>query len=309
MYKSMRDCYVYQQMAHIINDSLAGSVNKGRVLTPIELEEQFMMIKKYVNSAIKTSVLAEFEQGLIRLIYSPEDVRRVRSLPFAMRPGVNGKICVDVYVHLHGNMRQDGQVNIHYRRLYNLMECAYLAKKFVTKFDRYKNNSSMLQQGCILYSNMFIKPINKKFNLHVDVNRENRVRFLAAKFYLKNIMGLQNEEIVFNNALKACKGGNPILLKELDMLFPEEAFMNLGTFIDALKDEKLNLGLGGLTVRGYLDSYIGLYGDTTIFGLELFPYFLFIGHAALNDMNLVRNGALEDIMEKGMPKILGQLYL
>ena len=307
-YKSMRDCYIYQQMSHIINDSLAGSSNKGKVLGQSELEEQFMMIKKYVNSAIKPAVMAEFEQGLIRLIYSPEDVRRVRSLPFAMRPTGNG-ICVDVYVHLHGNMRQDGQVNINYRRLYNLMECAYLAKKFVSRFDRYKNNSSIIQQGCILYSNMFVKPINKKFNLHIDINRENRVRFLAAKFYLKNVLGIQNEEVIFNNAVKACKGGNPISLKEIDMIFPEEAFTNLGTFIDALKDEKLNIGLGGLTVRGYLDSYIGLYGDTTIFALEMLPYFLFVGHASLNDMNLVRNNALEDIMEKGMPKLLGQLYL
>ena len=306
-YKSMRDCYIYQQMGNIIQEGIAGASSKGKLLSNNELEEQFMMIKKYVNSAIKPAVLGEYEQGLIRLVYAPEDVKRVRSLPFALRP-VNGKICVDVYVHLHGNMRQDGQVNINYRRLYNLMESAYLAKKFVVGYDRYKNNSSIIQQGCILYSNMFIKPINKKFNLHVDMNRENRVRFLSAKFYLKNVLEIQNEEVVFNTAVKACKGGNPLSLREVDMIFPEEAFTNLGTFLDALKNDNLNLGLGSLTVRGYLDSYIGLYGDTTIFGLELFPYFLFIGHSALNDMNLVRNNALEDIMEKGMPKLLGQLY-
>jgi hypothetical protein len=294
-------------MENIIKEGISGASAKGKVLTNRELEEQLMMIKKYVNSAIKPAVMAEFEQGTIRLVYAPEDVKRVRSLPFALRP-VDGKVCVDVYVHLHGNMRQDGQVSVNYRRLYNLMETAYLAKKFVMGFERYKNNSAIIQQGCILYSNMFVKPINKKFNLHVDMNRENKVRFLSAKFYLKNVLGMQNDEVVFNTAMKACKGGNPLSLRELDMIFPEEAFTNLGTFIDALKDDRLSLGLGGLTVRGYLDSYIGLYGDTTILALELFPYFLFVGHAALNDMNLVRNNALEDIMEKGMPKLIGQLY-
>lgn len=307
-YKSMRDCYIYQQMEHLIMDAVVGSKKQGRILTQAELEEQFLMIKKYIKSAIKPKVLSEFEEGSIRLIYAPEDVKRVRSLPFTLSIN-NGKMCADIYVHLHGNMRQDGQVNVNYRRLYTLMESAYVAKNFVSKYDKYRNNSSVIQQGSMLYSNMFIKPINKKFNLHIDVNRENRVRFLAAKFYLKNVIGLQNEEIIFNNALKACRGGNPISLREIDMIFPEEAFTNLGTFLDALKDDKLNLGLSGLTVRGYLDAYIGLYGDTTIFALEMFPYFLFVGNAALNDMNLVRNNALEDIMEKGMPKLLGQFYL
>ena len=149
-YKSMRDCYIYQQMENIIKEGISGASAKGKVLTNRELEEQLMMIKKYVNSAIKPAVMAEFEQGTIRLVYAPEDVKRVRSLPFALRP-VDGKVCVDVYVHLHGNMRQDGQVSVNYRRLYNLMETAYLAKKFVMGFERYKNNSAIIQQGCIIF--------------------------------------------------------------------------------------------------------------------------------------------------------------
>ena len=61
-----------------------------------------------------------------------------------------------------------------------------------------------------------------------------------------------------------------------------------------VKDEKLNLGLSNLTARGYLELYIGLYGGATVFALELFPYFLFVGNAAINAMGLVNNYSLED---------------
>ena len=124
--------------------------------------------------------------------------------------------------------------------------------------DRFRNNNVLIAQGSTLYANMFVKPINKRFNVHTDRERENKILFLAAKFYLKNVLGLQNNEIVFNNAMKACKGGNPFILKELDALIPDEAFTDLGTFIEALKNDNLNLGLIGLSARGYLELFISL---------------------------------------------------
>ena len=109
--------------------------------------------------------------------------------------------------------------------------------------------------------------------------------------------------------MKACKGGNPFILKELDALIPDEAFTDLGTFIEALKNDNLNLGLIGLSARGYLELFISLYGQSTIFALELLPYFLFVGNSAINSMGIVNNYSLEDLMEKGMAKILAQLYM
>ena len=306
-YKNMQSTYVFNQLKNTISDSIQDSLKLGKVLSQNELEEQFLMIKKYINSAIKPKIMNSLNDGTIRLIYAPEDVQKISSVPFVMSI-IDGRLCANVFVSSFGNARQDGTISIDYRKLYVLMESAYLAKNFLSKYDRYRNNSALIH-GCIVYANMFAKPINKRFNIHTDRNRENSILFLSAKFYLKNVLGLTNDEIIFNNAIRACKGGNPILLKEIDMIMPEEAYNDLGTFLEALKNDKLNLGLSGLTTRGYLELYISLYGGATVFALELLPYFIFTGNAAINSMGLVNNYSLEDIMEKGMPKLLSQFYL
>ena len=306
-YKNIQSTFVFNQLKDVVLDSIQGSLREGKVLSNVELEEQMMLIKKYINSAIKPKVINDYDQGLIRLIYAPESVKRVSSVPYVMSI-IDGRMVANVFVSSFGNMRQDGMISLDYRKLYVLMESAYLSKTFLSKYDRYKNTGASIY-GCVTYANMFVKPLNKKFNIHTDRTRENSILFLAAKFYLKNVLGLQNEEMVFNNAMKACKAPNPIILKEIDNLMDEEAFRDLGTFLEALKDEKLNLGLSGLTARGYLELYIGLYGGASVFALEMMPYFIFVGNSAINAMGIVNNYSLEDIMEKGMPKLLGQFYM
>ena len=279
-YKNIQSTFVFNQLKDVVLDSIQGSLREGKVLSNVELEEQMMLIKKYINSAIKPKVMNDYEQGLIRLIYAPESVKRVSSVPYVMSI-IDGRMVANVFVSSFGNMRQDGMISLDYRKLYVLMESAYLSKTFLSKYDRYKNTGASIY-GCVTYANMFVKPLNKKFNIHTDRTRENSILFLAAKFYLKNVLGLQNEEMVFNNAMKACKAPNPIILKEIDNLMDEEAFRDLGTFLEALKDEKLNLGLSGLTARGYLELYIGLYGGASVFALEMMPYFIFVGNSAIN---------------------------
>ena len=307
-YKSMQDTFVFKSLSDGFSSTIRDSIVKGKVLTQRELEEQFLMIKKYKNSVLKPKIMSELNEGGIKLIYVPEGVNRTVMLPFIMTMNGN-KMCANIMVSSYGNMRQDGMVNMDYGKLYAIMESAYLAKKFLENYDKYRNDNVLSQQGAILYANMFVKPLNKRFNIHVDRERENKILFLASKFYLKNVLGLRNDELIFNISMKACKAGNPLVLKEVDMMIEEESFKDLGTFIEALQNPNLNLGLVGLNTRGYINLFVGMYGEATLFALELMPYFLFVGNASLNAMGLVNNYSLEDIMEKGMAKILSRFYI
>lgn len=304
-YKAISNTYVFKQFKNNLTQIIGETLSNSQVLTQKELAEQFLMMQKYINSPLKPKILNELQNGNIKLIFSG-DVGTLTFLPFIMTME-NGHLCANVLVSSFGNMRQDGMVSIDYRKLYTLIESAYYAKQFLLRYQSYKNNSDILSEGSKIYSNMFVKPINKKFNLHLDKNREDTLLFLAAKFYLKNVIGVQNDELVFNIALRSCKAGNPILLKEADVVVPEEAYENLGSFLEAIKDDKLNLGLSGLTARGFMESYISLYGSGTVFGLEMFPYFLYVINASLNSRGLVNNYSLEDITEKGGPRLLSRL--
>jgi hypothetical protein len=49
------------------------------------------------------------------------------------------------------------------------------------------------------------------------------------------------------------------------MIVEEEAFENLGSFIEALQDERLHLNLKGLQVRGYIYSFVSMYKPSALF--------------------------------------------
>lgn len=303
-YKPITQTYVFSQLQGTILDTVQKTLTKSDILSKEELEEQFILIKKYVKSALKIKVLKEVEDNNIRLLYAPDDINKITSLPFIMSVE-GGDLIGNVIVSSFGNRRQDGVVNVDYRKLYTLMESAFIAKRFLSNYNKYRNNM-ILVGASSMYASMFVKPLNKKFNVHLDRNRENTIMFLAAKFYLKNLLGIQNEDIVFNTAMKACKTPNPLILKEADVVIDDEAYKDLGTFLNALKEDKLNIGLKNLTNRGYLEEYISLYGGSTVFGLEMLPYWLYVVNASISSMGLVNNFALEEITEKSGAKVIAQ---
>ena len=148
------------------------------------------------------------------------------------------------------------------------------------------------------------------FNTNLDSVREGKILFLASKFYLKNVLGIENDEYIFNVGSKIANRVSPYTLKETDSLVDEEAYQDLGTFIQALGDERLQLGFEGkLQIRNYLFNYISMYGESAPFALESMIYFIFM-------VNTVRRGAekvfnqiqLEPIIEKSGEKMLRNLY-
>ncbi len=303
-YKPITNTYVFKQFQGNIINVIQETLTKSDILSETELQEQLVMINKYIKSGLKIKVLKEFEENKIRLLYANDGIPKMSSLPFIMTVA-GSDINANVIVSTFGSRRQDGVVNIEYRKLYVLMESAYIAKKVLTNYNQYKNNSNIIN-SCIMYANMFVKPLNRKFNIHLDRNKENTALFLAAKFFLKNVLEMSNEEIIFNTASKACKAPNPLLLREADVTIPDEAYKDLGTFLNALKEDKLRIGLSNLTGRGYLESFISQYGGATIFALEMLPYWLFVINASISSMGIVNNFALEDITEKDGPKLISK---
>lgn len=308
-YKPITSTFLFQNLG---GSQLTGKINeaatKGKRYGEQDLLEQFVYIKNYEKSLLKQRVMTEFKEGRIELIYA-EDVQVSKLMPFILVPSQMGHKAI-IFLNPFCGMRSDGLLNIRGNLLYTLMESAYLAKNFVDNYNAVKNDTLMRQQGALMYANVFIKPINKMFNTNLDSTREGKVLFLASKFYLKNVLGVDNEEYIFSVGSKIANRVSPYTLKEVDSLVDEEAYENLATFIQALGDERLHLGFEGkLQVRTYLYNYITMFGEAAPFCLESMIYFIFM-------VNTVRRGGektfnqmqLEPIVEKSGEKMLRNLY-
>lgn len=308
-YKPITSTFLFQNLG---GNQLTGRINeaamKGKRYSEQDLLEQFVYIQNYERSLLKQRVLSEFKEGNIELIYA-DNVQLSKLMPFILVPSRIGHKVI-IFLNPFCNVRSDGLLNIRGNMLYTLLESAYLAKNFADNYNAVKNDTLLRQQGALMYANIFIKPINKMFNTNLDTTREGKVLYLASKFFLKNVLGIDNNEYIFAVGSKIANRVSPYTLKETDNLVEEEAYKDLGTFLQALGDERLQLGFEGrLQVRTYLYNYISMFGESAPFALESMIYYIFM-------VNTVRRGAekvfnqiqLEPIIEKSGEKMLRNLY-
>jgi hypothetical protein len=308
-YKPITSTFLFKNLGgNVLTSKINDAATKGKRYSEHDLMEQFVYIQNYERSLLKQRVLTEFKEGRIELLYA-DNVQVSKLMPFILVPSQIGHKAI-IFLNPFCNMRSDGLLSIRGNLLYTLMESAYLAKNFADNYNAVKNDTLVRQQGALMYANIFIKPINKMFNTNLDSTREGKILFLASKFYLKNVLGIDNDEYIFNVGSKIANKVSPYTLKETDSLVDEEAYADLGTFIQALSDDRLQLGFEGkLQVRNYLFTYISMFGESAPFALESMIYFIFM-------VNTVRRGAekifnqiqLEPIVEKNGEKMLRNLY-
>lgn len=296
--KTMEDSFVYKMLNtnNKVSNNIGKLLTEGKRLDKSNLEEAMMVINKNFKFPLKQQVLKAFEEGELVLMFAPTTVRMPNTLPFFLTRGGNGQVVSVVSVDLYGSMNQKGDVHIDPKKLYTIMEAAYLSRKYYLQNQKYITNRSVID-ACNIYANMIIKPLNKKYSLNVDRNKMHKVQFLAAKFYLINVLGLKDGDIVNNYAISVCKNGNPILLREVDSLMEPGDYKDISTFITALSSDLLNLGMKDLTVRGFLEAFIHMYDGSTVLGLELFPYFLYTTNSVIHGAYLNNQYILEDIVE------------
>lgn len=307
-FKSLEDTFIYRHLnaSNGLTKNILHIMKDGKVLTQKDLEEAFLIINKNFKFPLKYKVMEEFQEGDIKLLYSPENYRVPTCLPFFLSSDLErgNKVIASVVVDIYGRMNEEtGSVTIDPKKLYCMMEGALLARKYY-KDNAYLGKGSIASLGSAIYSGMFTRVLNKKYALNVDKSRMHKVIFLSSKFFLINVLGMPNNEITTNYAMKNCIGGNTFILKEVDEMVGEESYRDLSTFITALGTKKeLSLKMDDLTVRGYLEKFISMYDASALLALEHFAYFMYNIISVVNGAYINNQYILEDIVEKYGPKL------
>lgn len=249
---------------------------KGNALSKENLASQFLVIEKSYKFGLKQRVLKAFEDGQIILVFAQPTAKLPSCIPFFLTKSPNGDIVGVVCVDQIGSINDETMdVKCEPKKLYTLMEAAYLGRVAYLYQRNLGARNALITNGSAIYSSMFIKHLNKQFSLSVQPDKQAIILFLAAKFYMINLLGMRNNNIVDNYAMKVCKNPNFMLLQELSDTFPDEAFKDLASFIQALTTHDITKSiLPGLTVRGYLEQFIFTFDGSALLALESFIYFM-----------------------------------
>jgi len=310
-FKSLESTFIYRHLneANGITNGIMSALKDGIVLKKENLEEAFMIINKNFKFPMKYSVMEEFEEGDIVLLYSPPNTRIPTCMPFFLTKNAQGHVIAVVIVDIYGKMDPETKsVNIDPKKLYCMMEAAEFARIYFHHYREISKRNVIITNGSSIYSNMFTRVLNRKYALNVDKTKMHKVLFLSSKFYMINLLGMPDNEMTMNYAMKNCPNGNPYVLKEVNDMMKPEDYTDLSTFIKALTREELGLRLNDLTVRGYLESYINMYDASALFALEYFPYFVYNVLCVTNGAYINNQYILEDIVDKHGSKIYADLF-
>jgi hypothetical protein len=302
--KSIRDTFLYSvnNKNGDFDKIIATMLSKGIVADTKMLESQYTTINNYFKYPLKTNVIEAVESGIVKPMMFPKGISGVKvptCFPFILtksREGiVNAVAIIDNYATIDPDTKK---VSIEANKFYTLIEGAYVARVIQMGFNSLRHNTNLYTHATSIYAHMFVQIINREYALNVDKTAYNKVLFLAAKFFLINVLQLKDCDAVFNYAIKAAGNISPIAIKRLNDQFPKEAYNNIAEFITSLARMGYMIinGMEKLTVRDYVAKFITKFSNSSLFALEHFAYFTFAVIATMNRAHITTVNAWEPVL-------------
>lgn len=296
--KSLQDTYIYKQLnnGNTVTHSISHALQHGTQINKSNLEEAFIVINKNFKFPLKYPVLKALEDGEI-ILMRVDGKPLPPAMPFFLTQ-MGGKVVAVISISTYGTYREDTkQVDIDPKTLYCLLEGAYLARHMTTDVKGITSRAASLSSE--IYARMFVRILNKKYALNTDRTKMNKVMYIVSKFFLINILGMENNSMVTNYAIKNCVQVNQVMIRELDENINPSVFESLPNLIQFLEQN----GFGGLTVRGFMEQWIYMFGPASLLALESYQYFIYNINSVTTGAYINNQYILEDIVGQSGSKI------
>jgi hypothetical protein len=230
----------------------------------------------------KNTILTLYKKGIIQIVFS-EDRDLHAGIPFFTKRNSNGSLSVVINIAPHATMRQDGTINMSPELLYIMMLCGAYSLKIN---DTITSNIDGVNE---LYASMFVGVIGKMF--HLDKTKEDKIKFVASKFFLLSIFGPEFEAQSVEKSMRMIKRVDPMVIRSMDVELTADYYMNLEALIDGLKMYFPEFTT--LSLRSFVSSWINSYGVPAMFATEYAPYFYYVIGLVIAKINIVKVISIE----------------
>ena len=312
--KSVRNTFLYESMnkSNYTDKIIKLAISKGRKLTGKDLSFEVATIQKYYKFPMKKQVMEAFDEGLLKPIVFPPGIKEKipSSIPFMLYANgakVGAYVFIDNYKSYN---KKDDTYSIDPKKLYCLLESAYMGIIIQKHFNAVSKATYLCSEGSDIFAHLFIRVLNRKYALNIDQRAYAKVLYLAAKYFLINLLGMNDDEVTNGYALKVSKENSDIMMREVDMKFAEaNAYESIYTFIEAIRNNAhlLSQSLAEVTTREFIVDYVAMYHSASLFALEHLSYFMYMISSVVTGAYLHNQAVLEEIVGKSGAKLYTQM--
>ena len=293
---SLSDSFIFNELNRTSNASstIIKAIRTGLKLDRSYFEEQYIQCKRSRISPLFENVLKAFDDGEIALIYNKQE-RVSTAIPFVVL-NTGGKTCAYIFISDFSGISKDGSsLTIEMKRLYTLMEAAYIGREFYTYPNKFKKSGALLKIFSNIYSGMGMRIFNKEFALSLDKDMYDKVNYCMARFSIENMMDIKNRQVSDAYSKACCNNASDI---SIDLISKEYENAHITTvnqliqFISSLspKMEKLNF-------RYYFERWISTYGQGACLSVDALPYLYYVIINVLLGSFLINVPTLSDMIK------------
>ena len=280
---ALSDSYIWQSFNNhaAITSIIINGIKNSKVITEDFIDEQIMQIERTHISPLSDKVLEAYRNGDIMLLQA-KDGKIPQSLPFFVTK-LQGKVKGIIFINNYGTISKttvDGKkhLNISMKDLYVLMEGAFVAHNCAVYPGKLNRSMGLMKICCAIYTNMWMRLLNKEYSLGNDLDLYDSVTFCIGKFFLERVWQATNSEVINSYATSNIRttvnrGINLATLSNILEQYDNAEIKTLDNLIEFLRNYSPRLK--GMNYRYILQCYITMYKAPAIFSVEVLPYFLF----------------------------------
>ena len=292
---SMEDSFIYKSFnaSNSLITKLVKYISTAVKLDSSYFEEQYMQMKKTSITPLAKNVIEAFDHGDIELLYSRESTVS-QSIPFIVRKS-EGKVVSSIFISMYGIVDKDGDLNVPVKKLYALMESAYIALELQKNPDKIKRNIGLMKICVSVYTQMLMRILNKEYQLVLDRPLNDKVSYVISRFFLEKIWGYPNPELVDTYASSDLKFIEDSDLKMVKSDYELSNINDLNDLINFIKN--LSPRMKDLNARYFIERYVTTYHGAAILSLDYLPYVFFVIVNVLIGSFLIAQPALADVIK------------
>jgi hypothetical protein len=305
--KKLTELYLFDlsdKKNHLKENMLRVVLNVDKV--PMEkLDDYFKLFQRRLNYQMKNKVISEVTNGNVVPVFNPDGIRIPTFLPcYLMNTAV--KPIAIVNLSNDATMTKNGELEIDNRTLFALLQSGTILRECLLNWNKISiSNSVIAQEGCVAFSKLFTKILDKMYAINLDGMRSDIVRFITAKFFLLFHLQKSEGEVVNSTAYRAVINNTTrTTIFNCDSSFSEDAYSSIAKLIENMASLP---GLNGLTFRKFIQEWMNMYNSSTILALEYFPLFCHMVFSAMIGAHINKEFIIESVASREVNELYNEL--
>lgn len=301
--KPLKSSYVFKTM-----DGTGNLAQKMKSYNPqlddLDLEaidDDIRLIQRRYNFPTKNRVMSDVTNKFVVPILNKDHIMLPASVPAYFTLNSSGRMIAVCNFTPYMSKSAEGLVYGDPRQMFCLMQTGSLLHGLNRNWNNIVMNSEICKLSAGMYAKLFGKVLDKIYAINLDQYKADKVRFMAARFFLTYVMGKPMSDGVLSIASTVCRVMTPASVRQFSESLPEHAFDDIKQLCDAIS---IHIeGCSSLNVRTFISSWVMMYGKASLLGIDSLAYFFHMIFSVSLGAHMVTEMVIDSLLGKDIDKL------